>query len=63
MVREFQIIGTRTLSEDIYIIISPMNYFSSDSALKRDAQILVNILRTYLPVRTYNYLKDILIKE
>jgi len=63
MVREFQIIGTRTLSEDIYVIISPMNYFSSDSALKRDAQTLVNILRTYLPARTYNYLKDILIKE
>jgi len=29
----------------------------------REAQLLANILRKYLPARTYNYLKDIIIKE
>jgi len=29
----------------------------------REAQLLANILRKYLPARTYNYLKDIMVKE
>ncbi len=63
MTREFQIIGTRSLSEDIYIKISPKEYFPNKSALFRDAQTLLNILRTYLPAQTYFYLKDMLTKE
>ena len=61
--QEFQIIGTRTLSEDICVKISPKEYFPDKLALLRDAQTLLNILRTYLPVRTYFYLKDMLTKE
>ena len=61
--REFQIIGTRTLNEEISIKISPKEYFPDKLALFRDAQTLLNILRTYLPARTYFYLKDMLTKE
>jgi len=64
MTQEFQIIGTRSLNEDIYIRISPMLFsYQHNSVFMREAQLLVNILRKYLPARTYNYLKDIVIKE
>jgi len=64
MTQEFQITGTRSLNEDVYIRISPMLFnYQYNSVFMREAQLLVNILRKYLPARTYNYLKDIMIKE
>jgi len=64
MTQEFQIIGTRSLNEDIYIRISPMFFsYQHNSVFMREAQLLANVLRKYLPVRTYSYLKDIMIKE
>ena len=61
--QEFQIIGTRTLTEEISIKISPKEYFPDKPALMMDAQTLHFILRNYLPSRTYQYLKDMLTKE
>jgi len=64
MTQEFQITGTRSLNEDVYIRISPMLFsYQHNSLFMREAQLLVNILRKYLPARTYNYLKDIMVKE
>jgi len=64
LTQEFQITGTRSLNEDVYIRISPMLFnYQYNSVFMREAQLLVNILRKYLPARTYNYLKDIMIKE
>ena len=64
MTQEFQITGTRYLNEDIYVRISPMLFsYQHSSVFMREAQLLANILRKYLPARTYNYLKDIMIKE
>jgi len=64
MTQEFQITGTRSLNEDIYIRISPMLFsYQHNSVFEREAQLLVNVLRKYLPARTYNYLKDIIVKE
>ena len=64
MTQEFQITGTRSLTEDIYIKISPMIFsYQHNLVFMREAQLLANILRKYLPARTYNYLKDIMIKE
>ena len=64
MTQEFQITGTRSLNEDIYIKISPMIFsYQHNLVFMREAQLIVNILRKYLPVRTYSYLKDIMIKE
>jgi len=64
MTQEFQITGTRSLNEDVYIRISPMLFsYQHNSVFIREAQLLANILRKYLPARTYNYLKDIMVKE
>jgi len=64
MTQEFQITGTRSLNEDVYIRISPTLFsYQHNSVFMREAQLLVNVLRKYLPARTYNYLKDIIIKE
>ena len=64
MTQEFQITGTRSLNEDVYIRISPMLFsYQHNSLFMREAQLLVNILRKYLPARTYNYLKDIMVRE
>ena len=64
MTQEFQITGTRSLNEDVYIRISPMLFnYQYNSVFMREAQLLANILRKYLPARTYNCLKDIMIKE
>ncbi len=64
MTQEFQITGTRSLNEDINIRISPMLFnYQHNSVFMKEAQLLVNILRKYLPARTYNYLRDIMIKE
>jgi len=37
--------------------------YQHNSVFMREAQLLANILRKYLPARTYNYLKEIIIKE
>ena len=64
MTQEFQITGTRSLNEDVYIRITPTLFsYQHNSVFMREAQLLVNVLRKYLPARTYNYLKDIIIKE
>ena len=64
MTQEFQITGTRSLNEDIYVRISPMLFsYQHNSVFMREAQLLANILRKYLPARTYNYLRDIITKE
>ena len=59
---KIQIHGARTLSEEVIIEIIPA-LCPSDEEITSDAEKLYQIIRSYLPVRTYAILRDMLRKE
>ena len=59
---KIRIYGARTLSEDVIVEIVPALY-PSDEEITSDAEKLYQIIRSYLPFRTYAIFRDMLQKE